>query len=424
MIFSSFGVARMMMMGCKFMGKPPFPTIYLHAMVRDRQGNKMSKTRGNVIDPLHLIHGCTADEVSPQFKKEYPDGFPAFGADALRFTLAAMSGSGRDIKLSVERIAGYRAFANKIWNASRFALMRLDGATPPSVHEIAGSLTPADRYILSQLAKATAEINHALEAFRFADAANAIYHFFWNEFCDWYIELIKPRLMQPNATTEAAQATLVTVLERAMALLHPMMPFISEEIWQRLPLAPAKKAELPASIMLAPYPANDVETFADPQIDQDYATVKDAIVGIRTIRSESNVAPSKTVPALLLSDNDTTRAILEAHRDEITGLARVESLTIATSKTNKPAQSSTRVVGDLEVVVPLAGLVDFAEEAARLRKAIGKTEKERDRLAKKLDNPKFVANAPKDVVAKDKARLDELAGVLSKLSEGLSRIEQ
>ena len=190
-----FWVARMMMMGCKFMGKPPFPTIYLHAMVRDKNGDKMSKTKGNVIDPLHLVHGCGCDVVSPQFKADHPDGLPAYGADALRFTLASMSASGRDIKLSVERIAGYRAFANKIWNASRFALMRLDGATPAPLSEVESILRPADRYVLSRLARATQATNAALEEFKFADASSAIYSFFWHEFCDWYIELVKKRLL-------------------------------------------------------------------------------------------------------------------------------------------------------------------------------------------------------------------------------------
>ena len=408
-----FWVARMMMMGCKFMGKPPFPDIYLHAMVRDKYGDKMSKTRGNVIDPLHLIHGCTAAEVSIQFKDEYPNGFPAFGADALRFTFAALSASGRDIKLSVERIAGYRAFANKIWNAARFMLMRLSGRPKP-LAEVRSTLKPADRWILSRLASTVAEVNAALEAYRFSDAAQATYSFFWNELCDWYIELVKPRLAGDNATTKAAaETTLVYALDNALRLLHPFMPFITEEIWQKLPI------DRPTpSIMKAPFPAG-LKDLVNPEIEAEYKLVQDAIVAMRTIRAESNVAPSKLIASHVAVPDPEDRRRLTVHADEIRSMAKVETLTIA-ARFDKMANAAGKVLERMEIVVPLLGLVDFAEEAGRIKKAIDKAETERDRLLKKLANESFIARAPTTVVEKDRARAAELDTMLGKLRASLA----
>ncbi len=415
-----FWVARMMMMGCKFMGQPPFPTIYLHAMVRDKNGDKMSKTKGNVIDPLHLIHGCNAKEVSPQFKTEYPDGFPAFGADALRFTLAAMSQSGRDIKLSIERIAGYRAFANKIWNAARFLLMRIEG-TPPAVGEIFAHTERADRFVLSRLSAATREVNLALEAFRFADAASAIYHFFWNELCDWYIELVKGRLSGDDSTSkQAAEATLVFVLDHSLRLLHPMMPFITEEIWQKLPLAGRPST----SIMMAPFPRFDELTaFCNGPIEDEYRLVQDAIIGVRTVRAESNVPPGKPVEAIVVANKQADKQLLEHHADEICALARLSKLTLEAGEVSAPERAGVKVLERLQVFVPLSGLVDFAEEALRIRKAIDKTRAEHDRLAKKLENESFITRAPAAVVEKDRARVRELEDMLAKLSDSLVRAE-
>ncbi|MEK7703965.1 MAG: valine--tRNA ligase [Myxococcota bacterium] len=412
-----FWVARMMMMGMRFMGKPPFPDIYLHAMVRDKNGDKMSKTRGNVIDPLHLIHGCNAEQVSPQFKDEYPEGFPAFGADATRFTLAAMSQSGRDIKLSVERIAGYRAFANKIWNAARFAMMRIEGK-PTTLEAVRNALTAADRFILSRLAATASEVNNALEEYKVAEAAQAVYSFFWDELCDWYIELVKPRLSgEPSAARGAAETTMVYVLDQALRLLHPMMPFLTEEIWQKLPMDRPT-----ASIMMAPYP-RDLASWRVPGLEAEYALVKSAIVGVRTIRAESNVPPSKPMEAMLLVADKTARTRLEAHRGEIEYLARLTKLTIAADATRSD-DMAVKVLEGMEVLVPLSGLVDFAEEAARIRKAIDKADKERERLTKKLSNEAFLAKAPADVVEKDKARATELAQMLGKLQDSLTRVER
>ena len=414
-----FWVARMMMMGCHLMGKPPFPAIYLHAMVRDKNGDKMSKTKGNVVDPLHLIHGCDGDSVSSQFKTEYPDGLPSFGADALRFTLASMSASGRDIKLSVDRIAGYRAFANKIWNASRFALMRLEGAQPAPIADMEDKLRPADRYILSRLAHAAHTTNTSLEEFKFADASSAIYSFFWHEFCDWYIELAKPRLMGDDVEAkEAAQSTLVTVLDQALRLLHPMMPFITEELWQKLPVSRSTE-----TIMLARYPQN-LERYDNPAIESEYRLVKDAITAIRTIRAESGVAPSKRMDATILCLKPSTQTILQSHESEILTLARLSSLTVTDSQAEKPPQAGIKVMEHFEAAVPLKGLVDFGEEAVRLEKSIEKHKKEHAKIQAKLSNENFVKRAPEKVVAKDRARVEELANMLGQMNENLTRVKE
>jgi len=410
-----FWVARMMMMGIKLMGTPPFPVIYLHAMVRDKNGDKMSKTRGNVIDPLHLINGCTGAEVSPQFATEFPDGFPAFGADALRFTLAALSQSGRDIRLSVDRIAGYRAFANKIWNAARFVMMRIQGEIP-ALSAVEKDLDSADRFILSRLAAAVTANDEALTGYRFGDAAQAVYSFFWDEFCDWYIELVKPRLADAaSPSARAAYSTLVHVLDQALRLLHPMMPFLTEEIWQKLPLK-----DRPASIMIAPYP-HGLERWRDQALEADYRLVQDAIIGVRTIRAESEVARSKPLEVTLVVPEGADRDRLEAHRAEIMHLARLYKLTVVDAYPDRPRETAVKVLGRIEVVVSLSGLVDYAEEAARLRKAMQKTTEEYDRLSKKLANAAFVAKAPAAVVEKDKARVEELAQMIKNLGESLLR---
>lgn len=412
-----FWVARMMMMGCKFMGKPPFPTIYLHAMVRDKFGDKMSKTKGNVIDPLHLINGCPPEEVTKQFQGDYPEGFPAFGADSLRFTLAAMSMSGRDIKLSVERVAGYRAFANKIWNAARFVLMRLEGETPASIESVKADLEPMDRYILSRLADAASSTDKALEAYRFSDAASSVYQFFWHEFCDWYIELVKSRLFSDDDKSKAtAQSTLVYVLDQALRMLHPFMPFITEELWQKLPLQGAKD-----SICISAFPAG-LDALRDPGLEADFGLLKDAITGIRTVRSESNVPPSKKVQAMLLSNDPATRTKLDAYAKDIAHIAKAESLVIGDTSAERPAQAGVHVVEKFEVVVSLEGLVDFEEEKSRIEKAIAKNQKDLDKITAKLGNEKFLARAPAEVVAKDKDRAAELSAMIGALNESLDKV--
>ncbi|MDP7038982.1 MAG: valine--tRNA ligase, partial [Myxococcota bacterium] len=412
-----FWVARMMMMGIHFTGKPPFHTIFLHGMIRDEHGHKMSKTRENVIDPLHIVHGSSADDVSGQFKKQYPDGLPPLGADALRFTLAAMSANGGDIKLSIDRILGYRALANKVWNAARFALMRLEGNTPPPLEDISADLIDADHFILSRLALAAQEADNALEHYRVADAANIVYSFIWNEFCDWYIELVKPRLNENSPSGTASQACLIFVLDKALKLLSPFMPYVTEEIWQKIP---ASKST--TSIMTAPWP-KDLGAYRNEALENKYRLMQQAVTGLRTIRAESNVSPGKEISAQLFTEDESVLAALEEYKDEIKHLAKVLDLDIVLGKETPAQQCSLKVLNQMTVVVPLAGLIDIDAEIARLQKSLEKTKEECERIQKKLSNASFVERAPKDIVEREKQRLAELSLKEEKLGDNIKALK-
>ena len=391
-----FWVARMIVMGLELTGKVPFRDVYLHAMVRDEHGDKMSKTKGNVIDPLDV----TAEN----------------GADALRFALAAQAGQGRDVKLSLAQVAGYRAFGNKIWNAVRFALIHLEdfpaggreGLPPP------GGL--ADRWIRSRLAKTAEETNAALESYRFSDAALAVYQFFWRELCDWYIELAKVALFgdDPEAR-RATQRTLADVLDGALRLLHPFMPFVTEELWQKLP----RRSDDPASIMIAAYPRGAPR---DGRSEREMDLVVRAVERIRTIRGESNIPPGKKIPAAIHARHDDVRAVLSDGARFIRPLAQLSDLAVLPPRPDgeKLRRVAVAVEPEMEIAVPLEGLIDFAEEERRLRKEIGKAEGDLGSLSRKLENPSFVARAPAEVVAKDRARVSELGDKIRRLREQLA----
>ncbi|MEJ2202308.1 MAG: valine--tRNA ligase, partial [Desulfuromonadaceae bacterium] len=310
-----FWVARMMMMGLKFMGEVPFSEVYIHALVRDAQGQKMSKSKGNVIDPLTVI-------------EEY-------GTDAFRFTLAAFAAMGRDIKLSTERIAGYRNFANKLWNASRFTLMNLEGFDPEGIDLGKFELSLADKWILSRLSEATAEANQALQEYKFNEAASVLYAFTWNSFCDWYIELVKDDLYGDDpANKSRAQAVLYWVLESLLRLLHPLMPFITEEIWQALP------GQRPAAFIIdTPYPHSE-GGLHDPRGMAQMELIMDVIRGIRNIRGEMDVAPSKQIVAVLDCRTEASATVLDAGRQYIETLARVADLTLGVH-VERPEQTAT-----------------------------------------------------------------------------------
>jgi len=411
-----FWVARMMMMGLHFMGEVPFRTVYLHAMVRDEKGEKMSKTKGNVIDPLDVIRGAPPDALLPAVRNKFPKGMPAFGADALRFTLASLTQQGRDIKLSLERVNGYKAFANKIWNASRFAMMNLGDFRLGSGFVKDRPLSLADRWILSRLNKAVAGVQTALTAFQFAEAASIIYQFLWGELCDWYIELSKPALQGTDeAAKEASRAVLVFALERVMRLLHPFMPFLTEEIWQRLPF------ERPTeSISIAPYPEAN-RKLDDPAAEAELEPIIRVIDAVRSIRGESNLSPALRVEAHVQSNDAKLRKALETWKSYLMPLAGLSALHVG-SVGPKPPQAAAEISKDLEVYVPLAGLIDLSEERARLLKEIGRAEGELEGLKRKLSNQSFVERAPAEVVEKDKARVKELEVRIQKLQENLKRI--
>jgi valyl-tRNA synthetase len=394
-----FWVARMMMMGLHFMGEVPFREVYIHALVRDAQGQKMSKSKGNVIDPLTVID--------------------AYGTDAFRFTLAAFAAQGRDIKLAEERIAGYRNFANKIWNAARFALMNLEGFDPDTVDLSAVQLSNADRWILFRLNEAAREVDEALTAYRFNDAAGALYRFTWSEFCDWYIELIKDDLYRAdNERQETARYVLWTVLEQLLRLLHPFMPFITEEIWQALP-----GGKTAASIMLASYPVPRAEWDAYRDGAAEMELVMEVIKAIRNIRGEMEVAPSREIAAILDCRSDATLSLLKHNEVYIMRLARLASLAIGQGVA-RPEDAALQVAGDVEIVVPLKGLVDVEEEEKRLAKELGKIDKDIEFLGKKLENPSFVERAPADVVAKEREKLEEFANKKRLLEESMVKIRR
>ncbi|WP_321532434.1 valine--tRNA ligase [uncultured Desulfuromonas sp.] len=392
-----FWVARMMMMGLKFMGEVPFKDVYIHALVRDAQGQKMSKSKGNVIDPLTVI-----DE---------------FGTDAFRFTLTAFAAQGRDVKLSTERIGGYRNFCNKLWNASRFALMNLEGFEPvdtPNWDEL--SLSMADRWILTRLTEVEKEANKALDEYRFNEAASTLYTFTWHEFCDWYIELIKGALYGDDAAAKlSAQTVVYTVLERLLRLLHPITPFITEEIWQTLP-----GTRPVASIMLANYPQGE-SLLQDEDATAKMEQVMEVIRSIRNIRGEMDVSPAKKISALLDCKNEASLAVMSDGQEYIKALARIEELTCGVAL-DQPAQVAKQVSGDVEILLPLAGLINVEEEEKRLTKEIAKVQKDVDMFSKKLSNEKFVAKAPAAVLEKDRGKLAAAQEKLTVLQASLEKI--
>ena len=391
-----FWVARMMMMGIKFMGVVPFKEVYIHALVRDAQGQKMSKSKGNVIDPLTVI-------------EEY-------GTDAFRFTLAAFAAQGRDIKLSMERISGYRNFANKLWNASRFVLMNLEDFEPTREIAELSDLSLADQWILTRLAETAEEANKALEEYKFNEAASALYAFTWHQFCDWHIELTKDVLYGQDAEArERTRTVLCFVLENLLRLLHPFTPFITEEIWQVLP------GRRPcATIMQATYPiAAGIPRFSDGADKMEL--IMEVIKGIRNIRGEMNVAPSKKIPVLLDCKNAATGRVVAEGEAYIRSLARLEELVTGVA-IERPKQSATQVAGDVEILIPLAGLIDIEEEEKRLDKEINKVEKDVRMFEKKLANEDFVARAPAEVLEKNRIKLQDARDKLQVLCASLDKI--
>jgi len=431
-----FWVARMIVMGLKFMGDVPFRDVYIHGLVRDAQGDKMSKSKGNVLDPIDLIDGIdlealvakrTSGMMQPQLakkieqatRKEFPAGIPSFGTDALRFTFAALAATGRDIRFDLGRIEGYRNFCNKLWNAARYVLMNTEGK---DCGQNAGAvvLSHADRWILSRLQAAISAVREALDGYRFDHAAQAIYEFTWNEYCDWYLELSKTVLTDPNAAEEVqrgARRTLVRVLETLLRLIHPIMPFITEEIWQRVaPLAGAPGD----TIMLRSFPEAD-ETLTDAAAVAEMRWVMQLILSVRRIKGEMNIAAGRPVPVLLSHASPRDLRWLEASRPYLDFLARTESVRVLEDDDEGP-ESATGLVGHLKVLIPMAGLIDKDAELARLDKEIFKLGAELERTEKKLLNPSFVDRAPTAVVQKERDRLGQSRAAIAKLEEQAARI--
>ncbi|WP_339118182.1 valine--tRNA ligase [Halomonas sp. BMC6] len=434
-----FWVARMIMMTLKFTGEVPFKTVYVHGLVRDGQGQKMSKSKGNVLDPIDLIDGITLDDLlekrtgnmmQPQkakaiakaTKEEFKDGIEAHGTDALRFTFLSQATTGRDIKFDMNRLDGYRNFCNKLWNASRYVLMNAEGEDcGTSGEEVELSL--ADRWIISQLQKTEAQVTKAMDEYRFDHASQALYEFVWNEYCDWYLELSKPVLWDEAASADAKRGTrrtLVRVLETILRLSHPMMPYISEEIWQRVaPLAGTYVGD-DASIMHQAWPEAD-ESKIDEQATRDIEWLKGVIIAVRNIRAEMNIAPGKPLDVLLTKGQPEDAERLEQNRRFLAKLAKLESVTWLANPEDAPL-SATQLVGDMEVLVPMADLIDKDAELARLAKEIEKQDKLIGGIKKKLGNEGFIAKAPDAVIEKERGKLAEFQSAKKLLEEQQAKI--
>jgi len=436
-----FWVARMIMISLKFTGEVPFKQVYVHGLVRDSENQKMSKSKGNVLDPLDIIDGISlenlvskrtvnmmqpklATKIEKQTKKAFPDGIEAFGTDALRFTFCSLASTGRDIQFNMERAAGYRNFCNKLWNASRYVFMNTETESGQALDNGLGknlSLGVVDQWILTKLDQCISDVESAINSYRFDHAAQSLYEFVWNEYCDWYLELSKPTLLT-DPDSEAAIATrntLLTVLETILRLSHPMIPFISEEIWQK-----AKRLILDDSaadsIMVAPYPsASGIE---NNQAQHDIDWLKGIIVGVRNIRGEMNISPAKAIPLLLSNGDSSDKTKLEQYENYLIGLAKLESITWLDPEDEVP-QSSTQLVGSMEVLVPMKGLIDIDEEIARLTKKVTKLTNEINKLAAKLNNTKFVNNAPEAVVNKEREKLEEYRVSYHKFKEQVESIK-
>ena len=437
-----FWVARMIMMTMHIMkdedGKPqvPFKTVYVTGLIRDESGDKMSKSKGNVIDPLDMIDGIslpdllekrTGNMMQPQLaakigkrtKKEFPEGIAAHGTDALRFTLSALASTGRDINWDMKRLEGYRNFCNKIWNAARYVLMNTEGE---DCGQDGGDieLSLADRWIASRLQEVEAEVVKHFDEYRFDMASQTLYDFIWNEYCGWYLELSKPVLWDEEASVEAMRGTrrtLVRVLETLLRLAHPIMPYITEEIWQQIRGLAGKKGD---TIMSQPYPVAN-EDRKDPAAEAEIEWLKGVITGVRNIRGEMGISPAKELAVLFQNGSDEDKARLEANRSYLSKLAALSSITWLNAGDEAP-MSATQLVGNMEVLVPMAGLIDKTAELSRLQKELEKLQKEVGRVEGKLSNDKFVSNAPEAVIAKEREKLEAAKSAHGKLQEQHDKI--
>lgn len=437
-----FWVARMIMMTMHFMknedGTPqvPFKTVYVHGLVRDGEGQKMSKSKGNVLDPLDLIDGVDletlvqkrttglmnpkdAPKIEKSTRKEFPEGIQAYGTDAVRFTFCALANTGRDIKFDMKRVEGYRNFANKIWNATRFVMMNCE--QQPIGQEIRQDLWELpEQWIVSRLQKAEAAVQQAFATYRLDLAAQAIYEFIWNEYCDWYVELTKPVLNDENVSTERkaeVRRVLLSVMEASLRLAHPIMPFLTEEIWQTLAPMIGIGGE---TIMLAPYPVPNPERIND-QAEADMLGLQGLIGAVRNIRGEMGLGNARLLPVLLQNATDAEKAQIARIEPLFKALAKVESITFLTDA-EQPPLSSSSVVGHVSVFVPMKGLIDPKAELARLQKDLDKVQKQHDQIASKLANEGFVAKAPAAVVEGEKVKLAEFVDQLAKIKANMEQI--
>ena len=428
-----FWVARMIMMGIKFMGDVPFREVYIHGLIRAEDGQKMSKSKGNVLDPLDLIDGIDVDslivkrtrgmmqehlapKIEKATRKEFPDGIDEYGTDALRFTFAALATTGRDIRFDLGRIEGYKNFCNKLWNAARYVLMNTE-----SLDEGEAEQSASDRWILTRLGYTVDAVNGHFDSYRLDLAAQAMYEFTWHEFCDWYLELSKPVLQSEQASAalqRGTRQTLITVLESVLRLLHPLMPFITEEIWQQVAPRAGVTGE---TIMLQDYPV--AVSAGDRAAVDDIEWVKQFILGIRQIRGEMDISPGKPLPVLLQHASAKDQRRVDAHLLLLQRVGRVESVTVLAAD-EQPPTTATALLGDMRLLVPMQGLIDVDAERARLDKQMTKVRAELGRAQGKLGNQKFVNNAPPAVVKQERQRVAEFEKTITQLTEQLDKLDE
>ncbi|MEB4592601.1 valine--tRNA ligase [Candidatus Thiothrix sp. Deng01] len=432
-----FWVARMIMFGLKFMGDVPFRDVYIHGLVRDAEGQKMSKSKGNVLDPLDIIDGIdleslvakrTSGMMQPQLaakidkatRKQFPDGIEPYGTDALRFTFASFATAGRDIRFDLQRLEGYRNFCNKLWNAARYVLMQCEDQDTGLDASLPVELSAADRWILAQLQQTVAEVADHIDNYRFDLAAKAMYEFVWHEYCDWYLELTKPVLSKHNDNDAAKRGTrraLVRVLESALRLMHPIMPFITEEIWQGIKGLAGISGD---TIMLQPFPVAD-EALTDKAALAEIEWVKAFIMGIRRIRSEMDIKPGQALDVLLQNWSDADKTLYTNSEAYARALAKVESVTWLAQDETAP-ESATALVGEMNVLIPLAGLIDKDAEITRLNKEIEKLQKALAGLEGRLNNPAFTEKAKPEVVAAAHQQAEEQRTACAQLQAQLEKI--
>jgi valyl-tRNA synthetase len=429
-----FWVARMIMMGIKFMGDVPFHEVYIHGLIRDQEGQKMSKSKGNTLDPLDLVDGIglpallekrtsglMQDHLKPTIeratRKQFPKGIDAYGCDALRFTFAALATTGRDIRFDLGRIDGYKNFCNKLWNAARYVLMNTE-----TLDDGAVELSAADQWIQARLGNTIAEVHTQMAAYRLDLVAHAVYEFTWHEFCDWYLELSKPVLQSEESSAalqRGTRRTLITVLESILRLIHPLMPFVTEEIWQQVAPRAGVRGE---SIMLRPYPvAPDDAT--QPELVADIEWVRQFILGIRQIRGEMDISPGKPLPVILQGAGDDDRRRASQYLHLLQRVGRVASIDTLRDGGTPPA-AATALLGATRLLVPMQGLIDVAAERSRLEKQVQRAETDLGRTRAKLGNEKFVNNAPADVVTQEQQRAAEFARTIEQLREQLEKLAE
>lgn len=432
-----FWVARMIMMGLKFTGKIPFKEVFITGLIRDSEGHKMSKSKGNVLDPLDIIDGIdldslvakrtsnlmlasVRDKIVKATRKEFPEGIRAYGTDALRFTYCSLASTGRNVRFDIGRVEGYRNFCNKLWNAARYVLLhtneeQIDFDDGPFQY------SPADQWILSRLQRIISKVHHYFATYRFDLLANTIYEFVWHEYCDWYLELSKPVLQDDNALSSikrGTRKTLIHVLDQILKILHPLMPFITEEIWQRINKLTSDNV---ASIMLSAYPQPN-EEYINDEIEEELEWLKSAIQAIRTIRSEMCISPAKSIPLYIRNHTPLLRERIEKYQDTLKALSKLNHIQYLKTQEKTPI-AATAVLGEIELLIPMADLIDKTAELSRLTKELAKLDKDVNLAEIKLNNPKFTEKAPLEIIAKEQEKLTQAKKTKEKLIQHKKRIE-